>query len=148
MEKFRFRLEKVKQFKEDASRDSKRELARQNARLSTAEDILSQLLEERHRQKLGADGLLTGADLGILNTYDHFLQNLLIKQRQSVQEAEIAVEKAREHVLEKAREEKALSLLKEKRFEEYQDEKKRQERKESSSLAMKQYILRELSKKE
>lgn len=148
MEKFKFRLEKIKQFREEESRDSKRELGRQTTKLTHAENILTQLIDERQRQKIATDGILTGAELGLLSSYEYFLQELLVAQRQAVQEAEIAVEKAREHLLEKAKAEKALSLLKERKQEEFMEEKKRIERKSASSNALQQHLRRELENKE
>lgn len=139
MDRFKFRLDKVKSFREKLKKDSERILAQKMSVLTNAEQIMEQLKEEKDRQKADSDSILTAAQLSLIGDYEMFIQVLLEKQKGTIQEAEKAVEIAREDLIEKSRDEKALSLLKEKKQEEYKEEKKRLDRKETSELAIRQF---------
>jgi flagellar FliJ protein len=143
MKKFKFRLEKIKEFREDQAKEAKQELARRNATLANAENILMQLITERERSKLSSDSILTAAELSLLGEYEGLIQSLIQDQRKVVEDAEKQVEIARLDLLEKAKSEKALSLLRDKRFEDYTEELKRQDKKEITSLALRQHLMRQ-----
>ncbi len=143
MKKFKFRLEKVRQYKEGEATRSKRELAKRISDLNQAEHIYEQLSVEKERSKLSNDNIMTAGDLVLLGEYEFFLQSLLVKQASVIEEAEKAVEIAREELLLKARDEKALSLLRERRFEEFREEVKKTEKKEIESLAIRQHTVRQ-----
>lgn len=143
MKKFKFRLEKVRQYKEEEAKKSKRELAKRITEANQAEEIYEQLRAEKERSKLQNDEIMTAGDLFLLGEYELFLQSLLIKQASVIEEAKKAVEIAREELLVKASEEKALSLLKDKRREEFLEEVKKDDKKKRESLAIRQYIMRQ-----
>ncbi len=139
MDRFRFRLERVKSYKEKLKKESERILSQRNAHLQNAEMILLKLQEEKDREKTTSDEILTAAELSLVGDYERFVQTLLDKQKVIIQDAEKAVESAREDLIEKAKDEKALSLLREKKLEEFQEEKKRRDRKDTSELAIRQF---------
>lgn len=139
MDRFRFRLERVKSYKEKLKKESERILSQRNAHLQNAEMILQKLQEEKDREKTTSDEILTAAELSLVGDYERFVQTLLDKQKVIIQDAEKAVESAREDLIEKAKDEKALSLLREKKLEEFQEEKKRRDRKDTSELAIRQF---------
>ena len=139
MDRFRFRLERVKSYKEKLKKESERILSQRNAHLQNAEMILQKLQEEKDREKTTSDEILTAAELSLVGDYERFVQTLLDKQKVVIQDAEKAVESAREDLIEKAKDEKALSLLREKKLEEFQEEKKRRDRKDTSELAIRQF---------
>lgn len=143
MKKFKFRLEKIKEFRENETKEAQRELARCIQRLTQAENNLSDLKAERDRIKTQADTILTAGQLSMVSEYEQFIQTLLRQQVETIQEAEIAVENAREALIERAHSEKALSLLREKRHDEFIEEKKRQDRKQISNIALRQYKMSE-----
>jgi flagellar export protein FliJ len=142
MKKFNFRLEKVKSFREQETLKSKKELAKKISELTNSENVFSQLLVEKERSKLSNDKIMTAGDLSLLGEYEYFLQCLLKNQVSIVEEAKKAVEIARGQLLIKANEEKALSLLRDKKFEEYQEDLRRSEKKEFESLAIRQHLMR------
>lgn len=143
MKKFKFRLEKIKEFREDQANEAKQELARRNSTLANAENILTQLITERERSKLPSDSILTAAELSLLGEYEGLIQTLIVDQRKVVEDAEKQVEIVRLDLLEKAKAEKALSLLRDKRLEEYTEELKRQDKKDITSLALRQHLMRQ-----
>ena len=139
MDRFKFRLEKVKSFREKLKKEAERVLAQKMSSLNSAEQIMEQLKEEKDRDKSSGDNILSAAELMLIGDYDRFIQELLEKQKVVIQDAEKAVENAREELIERAKDEKALSLLKDKKLEEYTDERKRRDRKETSELAIRQF---------
>jgi flagellar export protein FliJ len=142
MKKFNFRLEKVKKYREKETLKSKKELAKKISELTSAENVFAQLLTEKERSKLSNDNIMTAGDLSLMGEYEYFLQCLLKNQVSIIEEAKKAVETAREQLLIKANEEKALSLLRDKKFEEYSEDLKRSEKKEFESLAIRQHLMR------
>lgn len=139
MDRFKFRLEKVKSYKERLKQESEQIFSQRISNLNNAKMIKEKLEEEKDREKTSNDGILTAAELSLVGDYEKFVQTLLDKQKGVIQEAEKAVEMAREDLIEKAKDEKALSLLREKKLEEFKEEKKRRERKDTSEVALRQF---------
>ncbi len=148
MDRFKFRLEKVKSYKEKIKKESEITLAQKMSSLAQAENIFEQLKDEKDRDKSETDKILTAADLSLVGDYERFIQYLLEKQKVAIQDAEKSVEIAREDLILKAREEKALSLLRSTKLENYNEDKKRMDRKETSELAIRQYQKNSLKKSE
>ena len=136
MPKFKFRLEKVKQYRELIKKNAERVLLEKRQLADQAEETLHLLTEEKNRIKLEAVDILTAGDLQILDSYEEFLLQLMKNQKQVVEDTAIAVEQAREIFIDKAKDERALSLLKDRKYEEYLEEEKRKQKKEFSEIAI------------
>ena len=136
MAKFKFRLEKVKQYRELIKKEAERTLLEKRAEANKAEENLHLLNEEKNRIKIDTDGILTAGELQVLASYEEFLLGLLKTQKQVVEDTNKAVERAREVFIDKAKDERALSLLKDKKYEEYQEEETRRQKKEFSEIAI------------
>ena len=139
MDRFKFRLEKVKSHRERLKKEAERFFSQKLAALNMAENTMAQLIEEKDRDKAEGANILTAAELFLMGEYEGFLQNLIMKQKVVIQEAEKAVELAREELIEKAKEEKALSLLKDKQQEDYLQDRRRREKKSTSEIAIRQF---------
>jgi len=136
MAKFKFRLEKVKQYRELIKKDAERELLDKRQKSDEAEETLHLLTEEKNRIKVDAVDILTAGDLQVLASYEEFLIQLMKNQKQVVEDTAIAMEKAREIFIDKAKDERALSLLKDRKYEEYREEENRKQKKEFSAIAI------------
>jgi flagellar FliJ protein len=129
MKKFRFRLERVLDYRTIVKKEKERELAVKNHELVEAEELLEQIVEE-HNSCQVAEGAQTMAELALGAHYQERLQEMLIQQRVLVLEATDAVEQAREAYLEKALEAEVLDKFKGRKREEFKEERKRHERRE------------------
>ena len=136
MAKFKFRLEKVKQYRELIKKEAERELLDKRQKSDQAEETLHLLTEEKNRIKVEAVDILTAGDLQVLASYEEFLLQLMKNQKQVVEDTAIAMEQAREIFIDKAKDERALSLLKDRKYEEYHEEEKRRQKKEFSEIAI------------
>jgi flagellar export protein FliJ len=136
MARFKFRLEKVKQYRDLIKKEAERALLEKRAEANKAEETLHLLSEEKNRIKIDTDGILTAGELQVLASYEEFLLGLLKTQKQVVEDTNKAVEKAREVFIDKAKDERALSLLKDKKYEEYREEETRRQKKEFSEIAI------------
>lgn len=136
MPKFKFRLEKVKQYREIIKKEAERELLDKRQKADQAEETLHLLTEEKNRIKVDPVDILTAGDLQVLASYEEFLLQIMKNQKQVVEDTAIAMEKAREIFIDKAKDERALSLLKDKKYEEYREEETRRQKKEFSEIAI------------
>jgi len=136
MAKFKFRLEKVKQYRELIKKQAERELLDKRMVADQAEETMHLLTEEKNRNKVDNDDILTAGDLQVLASYEEFLLQLMKNQKQVVENTAIAMEQAREVFIDKAKDERALSLLKDRKYEEYREEQTRKQKKEFSEIAI------------
>lgn len=129
MKKFRFRLERVLDYRNIVKKEKERELAVKNHELVEAEELLEQIVQEQDScQSVGE--AQTMAELALTAHYQERLQEMFIQQRVLVLEATDAVEQAREAYLEKALEAEVLDKFKGRKREEFKEERKRHERRE------------------
>lgn len=136
MAKFKFRLEKVKQYRELIKKEAERDLRDKRQQADQAEETLQLLGQEKNRIKVDTDEILTAGELQVLASYEEFLLELLKNQKQVVVDTQEAVERARDIFINKAKDERALSLLKDKKYEEYLEEEGRREKKMMSEVAI------------
>lgn len=136
MAKFKFRLEKVKQYRELIKKQAERELLDKRMAADQAEETMHLLTEEKNRNKVDNDDILTAGDLQVLASYEEFLLKIMKNQKQVVEDTAIAMEAAREIFIDKAKDERALSLLKDRKYEEYREEQTRKQKKEFSEIAI------------
>lgn len=138
MKRFKFRLQRVLEYRNSVKKEKERELAVRNAELHAAEDRLKQIVEAHDSVPLVGDEM-SMAELMMRGDYLRYLQESLIMQRLLVHEAAEAVDAAREAYVEKAIEAESLESLKKKRFSEYKEERKRVEKKELDELTVQRH---------
>ena len=129
MKKFRFRLERVLDYRHILKKECERELAVKNNELAEAEELLEQILQEQDSCQARED-VVSMAELALNTYYQERLQEMLIQQRVLVLEATDAVEQARDAYLERALEAEVLDKFKERKREQFEEERKRHERRE------------------
>lgn len=127
MKRFKFRLEKVLNFRTVEKKERERELAFRNMELHNREERLAEILDAQDKSNVPG-GPLTMAEFALHSRYQEALRRSLERQRDLVQEAIAEVEKAREAYLEKAVETKTLETLKDRRKDEHKEEARREER--------------------
>ena len=136
MKKFKFRLERVLEFRDSLKKSKKRELSIKQGELNNAETRVEDILKTQDSSTTPGDELLSMADLKLAGEYQESLREALIHQRLLVIEAADAVEKARDAYLEKAVEAEMLESLKRKKLEEHKEEVRRAERKHADEMSI------------
>ena len=134
--KFNFRLEKVKKFRELIKKEAEQEVMLKKQDHYSAQETMQLIVEERNRNKVENDEILTAADYQLVGIYNDFLENLIDHQVEVVKKTEEDLRAAKEIFVEKAKEEKALVLLKDKKREEFDEEEKVRIKKEISEIAI------------
>jgi flagellar FliJ protein len=141
MKRFRYRLERVLEYRQDEKDERKRELAEKNRSLHEREERLSGIEQAQQTSAPPEGGVLTMAELSHLKEYHASLQKALIEQRVLVLDAAEAVDEARKAFVEKSVEVKTLDELKDRKKEEWKDEKRREEKKELDELVVQRHRL-------
>ena len=121
MKKFKFRLEKVLQYREIIKTEKKRELSLRLAILREAEDKLDALVSAQLENNVPQDAVLSANEYLMRGQYGARLKNEIIKQRLVIIEAEKKVEEARLEYIEAAKETRTLDMLKDKKKEQYEE---------------------------
>lgn len=142
MKRFKFRLQKVLEYREGLRKESERELALKNRELAEQEERLRSIMTAQENAKLITSGQVTMAEMSLHGDYRRYLQEALVQQRLRVDEATQAVDRAREAYLEKAIDEEKLSTLKERRLEEFKEERMKAERKSLDELTVTRFRLK------
>lgn len=143
MKRFKFRLQRVLEYREGLRKESERELALKNRSLSENEDRLREIESAQENCVGVGEAITTMAELAMVGDYRKYLQQSLVEQRERVVEATKAVEEARDVYLDKMKEEDKLSTLKEKQAEEHKAESMKAERKRQDELTVTRFRLKE-----
>ena len=139
MKKFKFRLQRVLEYRHTLTKDKERELAMRNGELHEAEGGLEMILDAQDRDGGVAAGVMSMAELALRGEYYEALQSSLIRQREVVEQAVKAVDAAREAYRVKAIEEETLETLKEKKVNEHHELARKDERKQLDSLVVQRH---------
>jgi len=139
MKKFKFRLQRVLEYRHTLTKDKERELAMRNGELHDAESGLEMILDAQDRDGGVAAGVMTMAELALRGEYYEALQQSLIRQREIVEDAVRAVDAAREAYRKQVVEEETLETLKERKLGEHQELARRAERKELDNLVVQRH---------
>lgn len=124
MKKFLFPLQKVLDVKVAEEKVLQKELGVAQAALQQALAAAEQtksVLQEAWREH-GKNKQTTSAELNLRMNYINSLKEQLKREQETITEREVAVEKAREILVIKAKERKIFEKLKEKKQEEYRKE--------------------------
>ncbi|MCB0358144.1 MAG: flagellar export protein FliJ [Bdellovibrionales bacterium] len=136
MKRFKFRLQKVLDYREAQKREQAHELARRNGQLSELEQRLEAILEAQDHCEDAVGQVVSMSELSLGLDYRSRLQHELERQHELIQEAVQAVEAARDAYIERVKETESLEVVKRRRKEEFHTEKKRRERKELNDLVV------------
>ncbi len=139
MKKFKFRLERVLEYRHTLTQEKERELALRNSELHEAEEIKEFIEGEQDKAEAPPEEVMSMAELALRGEYYDALQQALVRQRHLVIQATDAVDAARLAYQDKAVEEETLDSLKEKQAEEHKETKRKDERKELDSLVIQRY---------
>jgi flagellar FliJ protein len=122
MKRFRFRLQRILDIRDQIRDELRQELGRRNQELTHQESVLRGLEDELHGLRIKQDGIITASELVLTGAYALRVQQLIEKQIAKVEEARLAVVEARERYIQANKDAKALEMLKDKKREEYQQE--------------------------
>lgn len=141
MRGFRFNLENVLKVRRTAENLAQRDFQLAQAALQEEYDRLQKMIDEkagayRERHHLEVAGGLPAAGLGQVQDFLMGQEILIQRQRAKIQEFETQVERLREILRERAIETKMIEKLKEKRREEFIQERNRRDVKEADDQSM------------
>jgi flagellar FliJ protein len=122
MKRFRFRLQRILDIREQFRDEARQELGRRNAELSHQESVLRGLEDELTRLQPGKDGTLTAGELLLTGAYALRVQQLIVQQLVRVEEARRAMVVAQEKYIQANKDAKALEMLRDRKRAEYDQE--------------------------
>ena len=122
MKRFKFRLQRILDIREQIRDEARQELGRRNAVLAHEQSVLRGLEAELLRLNAGENGIVTASELLLTGAYAQRIQKLIEQQALKVEEARKAVVEAQERYIQANKDAKALEMLKEKRRAEYDHE--------------------------
>jgi flagellar FliJ protein len=127
MKRFRFRLQRVLELREQFRDEARQELVRRNAERDQQISVLNYLQDEFERIGLTEGGMYPASDLVMVGAYSERLTIAIEKQQHVVAEAIKAADAAQERYIQASKDAKAISMLKDKKLEEFKEETLRQE---------------------
>jgi len=138
MKKFKFRLERVLQYRLLIKEDKRKALLLKNMKLHEAENRLAMLeqAELANRYVSGPDKVLSAQQIYLIGFFGQRLQDEIVKQRLAIIQLEKEVEEAMAEYTEAAREAKTLEIFRERKVQEYLDYVAKEEGKFLDELAV------------
>jgi len=138
MKKFKFRLERVLQYRLLIKEDKRKALLLKNMKLHEAENRLAMLeqAELANRYVSGPDKMLSAQQIYLIGLFGQRLQDEIVKQRLAIIQLEKEVEEAMAEYTEAAREAKTLEIFRERKVQEYLDYVAKEEGKFLDELAV------------
>jgi len=122
MKRFKFRLQRILDIREQIRDEARQELGRRNAVLAHERSVLRGLEAELLRLNAGENGIVTASELLLTGAYAQRIQKLIEQQALKVEEARKAVVEVQERYIQANKDAKALEMLREKRRAEYDHE--------------------------
>ena len=122
MKRFRFRLQRILDIRDQIRDEARQELGRRNAELAHQQSVLAGLEDELTRLQPGKDGTLTAGELMLMGAYALRVQQLIEQQLVRIEEARREVVVAQEKYIQANKDAKALEMLKDKKRSEYDQE--------------------------
>ena len=120
IKKFKFRLEKVLQFRVGVRDEKKAVLVKKNQQLQEEQAELERLFVLMRENSPGANGQITVDELIIRDRYAERLKKMITEQKERIVRTEIEVATAKDEYLLANQEVRALEVLKEKRQKEHE----------------------------
>lgn len=136
MKRFNFRLNKVLDYRQTLKKESERELAKKNIRLKELEGELEGIIEAQNQAQVNTKPAMTMAEFSLVESYQELMQEKLVETRELVKKADQEVEEARIDYIEKAKDSAVLEKLKDRRWGDYREETRKQERKDLNEMTI------------
>jgi len=121
MKRFRYRLEKVLEYRKLIKDEKVRELLFRNRKLAEDQDRLKSLEAAALLNRMEAEALLSAAEVELLGNYGARLRAEISGQEETVRSSESAVAEAVEEYVAAAKDEKSLVLHRERKQGEYRE---------------------------
>ena len=138
MKKFKFRLEKILELRNADREEAQREVAKRTEELRRQQAIEMQIFNQLNEIAASKDSS-TMAEIALKNQFLEFLSKSLFEQKQVVAQAKQVLGEAQGIFLEKAKDAKALEVLREKREKQFYKEQEEKERKKLEELVICRY---------
>ena len=133
MAKFVFQMESMLRLKSRIEDQKKQEFAKALQRVEEEKAVLEKFFRDKsdaiNKLKGDINIRISPIDFGLTNRYIEFTKEKIVIQKGVIIKVEQLLEQARLELVEATKERKMLDKLKEKKFEEYIDEEKKQEQK-------------------
>ena len=139
MQRFKFRLQTILNYRHILKKDQARELAERNQLLDSAQTKLQEILEAQDANVRPNDALMSMAEVALSGNYQRALREALVNQRLMVLDAAGAVEQAQDAYVERAREVEVLETLRKRRREKHSEEQALQEKKNVDEIVVQRY---------
>jgi flagellar FliJ protein len=136
MKRFRFRLQRVLDIREQIRDELRQELALRNQELAQHVRLLNELEEEFLRTGLREGGIVTAGELVMTGAYSARVKQLIVDQAVRVEQAKVAVAEAQERYIQANKDAKAIEMLKDKKREQYNEEVLKEEGNQLDELAI------------
>ena len=121
MKRFRYRLERVLEYRKLVKDEKMRELLFRNQRLNEDNERLRELQIAELLNRIEADAVLTAAEVQLFANYGIRLKAAITGQKEVVRKSEEAVAQATDEYVEAAKDEKSLVTHKERKQEAYKE---------------------------
>jgi len=121
MKRFKFRLQRVLDYRERIRDEKQGILQQKNYELQVATDLLGSLKAEALRDQISETAVYTADEMQLFGRYAQRLSDEIAWQEIKVCEAQEAADKAREAYIEASKDSKTLVKLKEKQRGEYDE---------------------------
>jgi len=135
MKRFRFRLQRVLNYRETVREEKKRLLLLARQEQAQREEVLRTLEQEERENLLTVGTVLSVDQVYMQGLFAASLQERITQQRLAIVEAEQRVQEALTAYIEAAKESEALKTLRTKRREVYDEEVRREDEKSLDELA-------------
>jgi flagellar FliJ protein len=122
MKRFRFRLQRVLDIREQICDELRQELALRNQELQQQLNVLAYLDSEFERSRITENGMLTAREVEMTGAYCARVQQQIVEQRVRVEHAKAAVAEAQERYIQANKDAKAIDMLKDKKRAQYHEE--------------------------
>jgi flagellar FliJ protein len=119
MKKFKFRLQKVLEYRTVLKQEKLRELAIKNQALNDANNLLTSLEAAYRENEVSQLRLLSSQSVLLSGVYGERIKDEIVSERLNIIRAEEEVQKAREAYIEATKESETLETLKKKKKEEH-----------------------------
>ncbi|MCB0310550.1 MAG: flagellar export protein FliJ [Bdellovibrionales bacterium] len=119
MKKFRFRLQRVLDYRKLVKDERKRELLLANHKLRQVQKSLEDLQSAEQANLLQQEQVISAAQVYLKERFAERLQAMIVAQRLALIEAEKLLDQARDAYIEAAKDAQALETLRERKLEEY-----------------------------
>lgn len=136
MKKFKFRLERVLQYRLMLKEEKRKALLLKNMKLNEAHDFLAALEDAELVNGLQRGGTLSAQQVYLIGLFASRLQDEIIRQRLLIIDLEKEVQEAMDEYTEAARDAKTLEIFKERKLREYSEYVSKEEGKFLDELAV------------